>query len=75
AAMLQKLASVSRSRAVTLPTSVAIKTGQLASERFVGEDVWNWPIFEQNFDAPAIMELARLQTWTLKPALLLSAAG
>ena len=73
AAMLQKLASASRSRAVTLPTSVAVKTGQLASERHVGEDVWKWAIFEETFDAPAIVELARLQTWTLKPALLLSA--
>ncbi len=70
--LLRKIATASRSRPVSLPTTIAVKTGKLASERHVGEDVWNWAIFEKDFDAPAILELARLQTWTLKPALLSS---
>ncbi len=30
---------------------------------------WDWVIFPDNFTAPAMMERARLQTWSLKPAL------
>ena len=32
--------------------------------------LWSWPIFPPGFHAPEIMTLARLQAWTLKPALL-----
>ena len=31
--------------------------------------LWSWPIFPEGFHAPRIMELARLQAWTLKPAM------
>jgi hypothetical protein len=39
----------------------------------VAEDspgLWGWVIFPEGFHAPHIMELARLQAWTLKPAVL-----
>lgn len=32
-------------------------------------EIWNWPVFPTGFDAPEMMELARRQAWTLKPAL------
>jgi hypothetical protein len=35
--------------------------------------LWTWVIFPPGFRAPEMMELARKQAWTLKPALL--AAG
>jgi hypothetical protein len=55
------------------PASVSRRTARVAAERFVAEDsaaLWNWPIFPEGFHAPAIMEHARLQAWTLKPAIL-----
>jgi hypothetical protein len=70
--LLRKLNSASQSRPVSLPTSILISRGQLASERHIREDVWGWVIFPKGFDAPHLLELARLQTWTLKPAILLS---
>jgi hypothetical protein len=51
-----------------LPAAVVPVRGSLASERHVGERVWGWVIFPESFEAPAILEQARLQTWTLKPA-------
>jgi hypothetical protein len=54
------------------PGSVKIMPAELAAGRFVAEDspaIWNWPIFPQGFHSPHLMELARLQAWTLKPAL------
>jgi len=32
--------------------------------------LWGWPIFPPGFKAPALMELAKRQAWTLKPAIL-----
>lgn len=55
------------------PNSVRIAAAQLATGRFVAEDsasVWDWPIFPSGFHSAHLMELARLQAWTLKPALL-----
>jgi hypothetical protein len=51
---------------------------ELATARFVRADdpaLWGWVIFPPGFRAPDMMELARLQAWTLKPALLASAAS
>jgi hypothetical protein len=31
--------------------------------------LWGWVIFPEGFHAPRLMELAKLQAWTLKPAL------
>ena len=33
-------------------------------------DLWGWIIFPTGFEAPEMMQLARRQAWTLKPALL-----
>ena len=54
------------------PATVTRYDGQFTADRFVAEDspeLWSWPIFPEGFHAPRIMELARLQAWTLKPAM------
>ncbi|MFP6644766.1 MAG: hypothetical protein VCF24_14590 [Candidatus Latescibacterota bacterium] len=53
-----------------LPGEVTISTGSIAGERHVRERVWGWSIFPEGFEAPGILEHARLQAWTLKPATL-----
>ena len=54
------------------PDSVTIGHGlRLATERFVADDspaVFDWVIHPAGFHAPRIMEQAKLQAWTLKPA-------
>ena len=55
------------------PGQVARRSGSFTADRFVAADtpdLWGWPIFPKGFHAPRIMELARLQAWTLKPATL-----
>jgi peptidoglycan/xylan/chitin deacetylase (PgdA/CDA1 family) len=55
------------------PASVSRRTGRFTADRYVAEDsanLWGWIIFPEGFHAPHIMELARLQAWTLKPAIL-----
>ena len=55
------------------PSDVARKSGRFTADRYVADDspaLWNWVIFPEGFHAPRIMELARLQAWTLKPAVL-----
>ena len=40
-------------------------------EKYVAADpvkTFNWAIHPEGFSAPGLLELARLQTWTLKPA-------
>ena len=54
-----------------LPAEIERRAGQFTADRFVAEDapaLWGWVIFPEGFHAPRIMELARLQAWTLKPA-------
>ena len=57
-----------------VPETVEIRLATLAAAANVGVDgpnLWqSWPIFPANFRAPAMMELARRQAWTLKPAIL-----
>jgi Polysaccharide deacetylase len=72
---LAMLASVAEEviKAGKRPDRVTVRSGKLATEKNVAEDsleLWGWIIFPQGFHAPKIMELARLQAWTLKPALL-----
>ena len=53
------------------PGAVAVREGRFTADRDVAEDsrdLWGWIIFPEGFHAPRIMELARLQAWTLKPA-------
>jgi hypothetical protein len=55
------------------PQQVSVREGKLATEKYIAEDsprLWGWVIFPEGFHAPKIMELARLQAWTLKPAVL-----
>lgn len=52
--------------------SVAVGPAHLAAEKFVAEDspkIWDWVIFPVGFHAPNLMSLAKLQAWTLKPAM------
>lgn len=56
-----------------IPTNVIRRDGRYTADRYVAEDsldLWSWPIFPEGFHAPRIVELARLQAWTLKPAVL-----
>jgi hypothetical protein len=60
----------------TLPSDIGVdlpKNVEVAPMRQVAEDspglFGGWIIHKENFRAPKIMELARLQAWTLKPAL------
>jgi hypothetical protein len=55
------------------PDRVARRPGRFTADRYVADDsaaLWGWIIFPEGFHAPHIMELARLQAWTLKPAIL-----
>ena len=54
------------------PEQVKVWVGNFTTDQYVAADstkLWDWPIHPENFQAPKIMELARLQAWTLKPAL------
>ncbi len=55
----------------TAAAAVERRQGRFTADRYVAEDsarLWGWPIFPEGFHAPRIMEMARLQAWTLKPA-------
>jgi hypothetical protein len=55
------------------PARVEVKPARLACAKYVSEDrpgLWGWVIFPPGFRAPHLMDLARRQSWTLKPALL-----
>ena len=57
----------------TPPDSVTLRPARLAAARYVADDspdLWDWIIFPPGFDAPQLMALAKLQAWTLKPAIL-----
>jgi hypothetical protein len=44
--------------------------GRLASAKYVADHVsWGWTIFPSGFDGDALLSVASLQAWTLKPAL------
>ena len=56
-----------------LPGEIALEPAELAAEEYVARDderVWGWSIFPEGFSAPRLLELARLQAWTLKPAVI-----
>jgi hypothetical protein len=55
------------------PPTTEVKPAKLEAAKYVSADdpkLWGWVIFPPGFRAPALMELARLQAWTIKPALL-----
>src|SRR5262249_59693690 len=56
-----------------VPKRVEVKPTKLAVARYAADDgpgLWGGVIFPPSFRAPALMNLARQQTWTLKPGLL-----
>jgi Polysaccharide deacetylase len=56
-----------------MPERIEVKPAKLAAEAHVAPDnpkLWGWVIFPPGFHAPALMELARKQAWTIKPAVL-----
>jgi hypothetical protein len=56
-----------------LPQTIRLKPARLRQADHVAEDgpqIWHWVIFPSGFRAPALMELAKRQAWTLKPAIL-----
>ncbi len=66
AALLEETAEKGRH-----PEQVRIMPGTFTAAKYVAQDsgsLWDWVIFPEGFRAPAVMELARLQAWTLKPA-------
>jgi len=55
------------------PASVSILPAELTAGQWVAKDsasVWHWRPFPMDFHSAHLMELARLQTWTIKPAIL-----
>lgn len=50
---------------------VPLLKGKFTASRYVADDspkLFSWIIFPEGFHAPRVMELAKLQAWTLKPA-------
>ncbi|HKE05028.1 MAG TPA: hypothetical protein VKE91_13285, partial [Blastocatellia bacterium] len=63
----------SRKNANDQMSDIVLRQGRFTADRYVAEDsprLWGWVIFPEGFHAPKIIELARLQAWTLKPAIL-----
>ncbi len=55
------------------PEIVFLRRGKFTADQYIASDdprLWGWVIFPQGFHSPQIMEEARLQAWTLKPAIL-----
>jgi hypothetical protein len=55
------------------PENVTVPPARLTAADDVAEDgqnLWGWVIFPRGFRAPRMMELAKRQAWTLKPAIL-----
>jgi hypothetical protein len=55
------------------PELVKILPAKLAAAQWVANDspsIWEWPIFPPGFHSAHLMELASLQAWTIKPAIL-----
>ncbi len=53
--------------------AIPVTPATFAPARYVAQDaenLWGWLIHPKGLRAPNLMELARLQSWTLKPALL-----
>jgi len=43
--------------------------GEFTLDRYVGQgDLWRWTVFPPDFHGDRLLELAKLQAWTLKPA-------
>lgn len=56
-----------------LPEKLALTPGKLDAAKYVSDDdpkLWKWVIFPKGFHAPELMQLAKRQAWTIKPAVL-----
>jgi hypothetical protein len=56
-----------------VPEKLEILPTKLGAARYVSDDdpkLWTWVIFPPGFHAPALMDLAKRQAWTIKPAVL-----
>jgi hypothetical protein len=74
-AYLLALASVARDliSGPRQPDAVTVLPARLAAAQWVARDspsIWEWPIFPPGFHSGHLMELAHLQAWTIKPAIL-----
>jgi hypothetical protein len=74
-AFLVAMAQVAEGRAEgkPLPATIPVQPARLGAARYVAADdpgLWGWIIFPSGFRAPEMMQLAKRQSWTLKPALL-----
>jgi hypothetical protein len=50
---------------------VSIIQGQFIQAGYVPDHVgWDWIVFPPGFDGDSLLELGKLQAWTLKPAVL-----
>lgn len=61
-----------------LAAEIELAPAKLACAKYVVDDdprLWGWVIFPQDFRAPAMMELAKRQAWTIKPAKLHGPTG
>ncbi|MCI0423157.1 MAG: hypothetical protein L0312_28690 [Acidobacteria bacterium] len=53
------------------PHPISVREGNFTAAQYAAQDspaLWAWPIFPEGFHAPNLMQLAQLQTWTIKPA-------
>ena len=57
-----------------VPATIEIKRAKTLLENHIdvgaAQRIWKWQSSQGKFKAPAMLELAKLQTWTLKPAVL-----
>ncbi len=52
---------------------VTLRSGNFTADKYVADDdpkIFNWVIHPEGFHAPKLMGLAKLQAWTLKPAVM-----
>lgn len=55
------------------PARIEIAPATLITKKYVADDnpdLWKWVIFPPGFRAPKLMELAKRQAWTIKPAVM-----
>lgn len=79
-AFLPALARVAVAISPVQPISgeIEIKPAKLATLKYVADDnptLWKWVIFPPGFHAPHVMELAKREAWTIKPAIRHDAAA
>jgi hypothetical protein len=72
-AFLRSLAVVAADLADGKPAAktVEVRPTRLATVKYIAEDepkLWQWAIHPPGFHAPALIEMAKRQAWTLKPA-------